>query len=381
MRGRPIGGGASVASTMTPFTAVLASGASPGNIYVADSIIASGTPSANTRGTGSIDLQIVRTTADQIASGLYAVIVGGNNNTASGTQSVVIGGESNTASGTYSVVAGGNTNLASKTNSSVGGGFNNSASGTSSHVGGGTGHTTSGTTSYIGGGSSNTASGISSAVAGGSTNTASNTFAFVGGGGGNTASGIYAVIAGGQNNVASALSSTIAGGSDNQVTGIYGWCPGGWEIRNPLYGAGAWSAGKFAAAGDCQVMDIHARNTTSDATPTTLFLDGAGGSSRRILVPSGYAWCFTATTFGVDSTGAKAGHYIRKGMIANVGGVTALIGAITTVGTDTETDAGLDVTITADDTNDALNINVTGLAANNFRWTCHLEVQQLKYTT
>lgn len=381
MRYRPLGGGGGSGSitptTAVPLTFVLADGEIPGSIKVADSILPDDLPTLDAQGPGSVNLQMFWQSASQGATGAYSVIAGGNSNTASASQCVVVGGEANNATGNFSTVCGGSYNTASKTNSSIGGGFTNTASGVESYVGGGGDNTASGANSVVAGGDTNKASNVSSGVCAGVTNTASGIFSFVGGGGGNTASSTYGTIGGGQNNVASGQGATVSGGSDNQTTALYSWCPGGWQTRNPLYGAGAWSGGQFAAAGDCQVMEVHARIATTNATPTTLLLDNA---SRRILIPSGYIWFFTARVGGVKDDGAKAGFYIRQGVIANVGGTTALIGAIQTVGVDIETDAGLDVTITADNTNDALDVSVTGLAATNMRWTCHIELQQIKYS-
>lgn len=384
MRGRPLGGGGGggggivVVATDIPLDSVLAVGASPGNIFVADSIIASGTPAADTRGGGSIDLQIARTASTQVTSGQYAVIVGGNDNTASGTESAVIGGFSNTASGTRSTVGGGSSNVASKTNASVGGGATNTASGTEAYVGGGGDNTASGANSFVGGGDTNKASGIQAAVGGGGVNVASGIASTISGGGDGTASATYSTVAGGSKNSATAQGSTVSGGTENTASGLYSWIPGGYRCTAPLYGMGAWASGFFVAAADCQVIYLHARNTTTDATPTDLFLNG---SSNRLVIPSGYIWALMIEVLGVSDDGTKGAHYCRKVTITNIGGTTALMGAVSTIGTDQETDAGLDVTITADDTNDAVDISVTGLAATNMRWTAHIQGLQEKYTT
>lgn len=362
-------------TNLQALTATFASGAVDGSIRVSTAVMAAGTPVGDTRGNGAVDLQVNRASASQVASGNYAVIVGGNNNTATGAQAVVIGGQANLASGNFSSVGGGANNLASKTNSSVGGGSANTASGTQSYVGGGVTNTASGQDSAVAGGNTNKASGISSAVGGGSTNTASGTLACIGGGGGNSATSTYCTISGGQNNTATAFGATIGGGSDNGASGLYSWIPGGWQARAPLYGQESSSSGQFAAAADCQRSMVQARITTTDATPTALFLDG---TSRRILIPSGYIWAFTAHITGVKDDGLKGCYYIRQGLIINNGGTTSLIGTVQTVGTDIETDAGLNAAVTADDTNDALDIQVTGIAASNFRWQAIVHFQQTK---
>lgn len=91
----------------------------------------------NNRGAKAVDLQTVRSSNTQVASGDYAVIGGGSTNIASSTFAVVAGGSSNTASGYYSVVAGGQTCTASSTNSFIGGGNTNQATSGHSFIGGG----------------------------------------------------------------------------------------------------------------------------------------------------------------------------------------------------------------------------------------------------
>jgi len=62
------------------------------------------TPKGNVRGSGANDLSVSRTTCDQVASGNFSSVLGGQNNTASGNLSIVIGGSSNLSSGSNSIV-------------------------------------------------------------------------------------------------------------------------------------------------------------------------------------------------------------------------------------------------------------------------------------
>ena len=66
-------------------------------------------------------------------------------------------------------------------------------------------------------------------------------------------------------------------------------------------------------------------------------------------------------------------------MIKNVGGTTALVGTVSTVGTDVEDVAGWDVTITADNTNDALDIKVTGATSSTIRWVAVVQGLEIAY--
>jgi hypothetical protein len=65
-------------------------------------------------------------------------------------------------------------------------------------------------------------------------------------------------------------------------------------------------------------------------------------------------------------------NYIRKVAIKNAAGTTSLIGTVSTIGTDVEDIAGLDVKIRADNTNDSLKIEAKG-AGEDIRWTAYIE--------
>lgn len=82
----------------------------------------------NKRGTRAVDLQVLRASSTQVASGNYSVVSGGYANTASSQRATVSGGLLNIASGDQSVVCGGDSNVASGYYSIVGGGRQNTVS-------------------------------------------------------------------------------------------------------------------------------------------------------------------------------------------------------------------------------------------------------------
>ncbi|MEY4300484.1 MAG: hypothetical protein RIR25_1720 [Verrucomicrobiota bacterium] len=102
-------------------------------------------------------------------------------------------------------------------------GTNNTATGLSAVVAGGNGNTASGNAATVGGGAANTASGETGTVGGGYTNTASGFGATVSGGRTNTASGDFATIPGGQLNVAT--NNAFAAGTRAKATnnGAFVW--------------------------------------------------------------------------------------------------------------------------------------------------------------
>ena len=75
--------------------------------------------------------------------------------------------------------------------------------------------------------------------------------------------------------------------------------------------------------------------------------------------------------------GASAGYRV-EGVVENVGGATGFIGTptVTTLGEDV---AAWDVAVQADDTNDALVINVTGAAATNIGWVATVRTAEVVY--
>lgn len=292
----------------------------------------------NERGVGSVDLQQVRDAATQVASATASVIGGGRSNTAGGDF--------------YSTVSGGNYNVASGTCSTIGGGVNNIASGSRSTVSGGAGNQASELFSTIGGGEGNISENESTTISGGSTN---------------TASGIWSTICGGEANIASGSHSTVLGG---------------YRAFTDRYGMIANASGCFASEGDSQAVSFVLRTLTTNAAPTNVFLDGTNGSNR-LTIPSGKILACTVNVSGIKSDGSLGAHYIKKVMIKNVGGTTSLVGTVSTVGSDVE-DAGAsawDVTITADNTNDALDIKVTGAASTTIRWVAVVRGLEIAYGT
>jgi len=236
----------------------------------------------------------------------------------------------------------------------------------------------SGESSVIGGGTNNTASGSRSTVAGGNANTASGTYSTVAGGDGNTASGTYAVVAGGYGNTAS-TGSTVAGGSGNTASGSYGMIPGGYHGRARLYGQMAMASTRFGVTGDAQTSWLTARRSvqTNGVAAGTgvgitnawnpLFLDGDGGAYRGVLpytaaTETNALWVFRArvaafaTTNGTPAYVGHSGAYEIEGAIKRIINATTMLAAsVTTI---YEDNAAWDVRAVADDTSEALVIEV-----------------------
>lgn len=292
----------------------------------------------NARGTNSIDLQVVRSTAAQVASAAYATIVGGWANTASGQYSIA-GGYANVASGYYSVALGVNNTASSNGNVAIGYG--------------------------------NSAGGENSAAIGRDNNCSGRGYAF---GYNNSSVGLFSLCLGSGGYASNQYSVCI--GATNQTYGDYSIAMGTWAITN-RYGQLSKASGCFVGVGDAQSVAFVARNKTTSATPVNLTLDG---STTRLTIPSGKTMSGFLIVKGIKSDGSAKARFVRLVDITNVGGTTTLDVAAETIGTDYNP-SGCALAITAENATDDLQINITGPAAETWRWVAVVEGLEIAYGT
>ena len=236
----------------------------------------------------------------------------------------------------------------------------------------------SGTNSVLIGGSRGTASGVNSVSIGGSTCAVTGSGAVGIGGTNLTISGTYAASIGGEVCTASSNYAFTGGGTQNTASNQGTSVVGGLNATADRYGMEARASGRFAANGDAQYCKFTLRRKTTDATPVTLMLDG---SSTRLTIPSGKIMFCDILISGIKSDGSASACYKRKVAIKNVAGTTALVGTVEAIGTDIEDNVLTDVAITADNTNDALDISVTGISGETWRWVCVVEGLEIAYGT
>ena len=207
------------------------------------------------------------------------------------------------------------------------------------------------------------------------------------------ASGPQSAILGGTNSVASGSRSAVICGNYSQATGSpsLSICDGsqasassslacGYSAKADRYGMQAYTSGSWTASsgdfGGAQRARFVMRNKTTTNAAVELFLDG---STTRLTIPSGKYLTGTINIAGIKSDGATAARYIRQFSIKNVALTTSLVGTVDTVGTDIA--SGTVISITADDPNDALKVEVTGIAAETWRWVASVDVVEIAYGT
>ncbi len=297
--------------------ALVAKGTGATLAHIPDGLAAGG----NKRGAQATDFQKVRSSAGQVASGPYAVICGGRDNTASGTNATIAGGQTCQATQTHATV---------------------------------------------GGGTSNVASGQYSTVPGGESNTASG----------------YAAVSSGSQNTASGQYSANLGGRLCTADADYASTQGYHAAARGIQGAHARASGSNAVAGDSQVREFELRGATTSATPGVISTNGSsGGSNNQAVLPNNSLFHFEGRLVvrenaTGDSKAVKFEGAIKRG--ANAAS-TALLGSVTQsdVGTPDAGAATWTVAVTADTTNGAIKVEVTGEASHNLKWVCRLTTTEV----
>jgi hypothetical protein len=285
-------------------------------VVTSDGALQSTPTGGNARGTKAVDLQVDRAVATQVASG--------NN----------------------SVIAGGKSNIATALYSSVGGGVANAASGQASAISGGTSNSANSTNAAVLGGTFNTAGASSAVVLGGTANQALGSASVCLGGNGNVSNGQYSVSVGGQSSA-------------------------------QRYGEFAHSGGQFAQIGDAQESRLLMRGTTTNATPTQIFLDGAAAlillANKQTL---GFRMLISARR--TDAASESAAFQLLGCIDQQTGAATCRIVGSVTKTVIARDDAAWDVAATADSTNGALILTVTGENAKNIIWVAMVELTQVQ---
>lgn len=117
---------------------------------------------------------------------------------------------------------------------------------------------------------------------------------------------------------------------------------------------------------------------TTTATPTEIYVDGV--ATNRIDVATGTTYGFEIVLTAIQTAGTGTGSvwmHKYKGAIKNIGGTTSIVGTVTeeTIAEDSGA-TNWSAAVTADDTNDALTIDVTGEASKTIEWVAKVELTE-----
>lgn len=144
--------------------------------------------------------------------------------------------------------------------------------------------------------------------------------------------------------------------------------------RLSVIGGFTVSSGNFSSAGDARAGLYVLRGVTTSSRPLELSLDGAG---KKLVLPNDTTWAFIVQVAArrSDSDDESASYKI-EGCIDNNTTKTALVGSPMTI-LMAEDNTSWKVDVSADDTNDALSIRVTGEDGKNIRWVAFVHTAEV----
>lgn len=168
--------------------------------------------------------------------------------------------------------------------------------------------------------------------------------------------GTDSIIVNGDNGEADGDYSTALGGQDVSALGDYSVASGNGAVAENQ-GERAHASAFFDGGGDAQHGDIHViRSVThSDANWYPLWTDGV---SLHPVIAIDVVWTFEVLIVGATANLGKVFSFKIQGCIKNTGGTTALSGTPTVTTISDGDDVSFDARVTADDTNDALAVEV-----------------------
>jgi hypothetical protein len=153
------------------------------------------------------------------------------------------------------------------------------------------------------------------------------------------------------------------------------------RARVTMQGLHVTGAGQFANRGDARAVIYNYRGATASSTPAEIFL-GPTVANERLTLVAQTVLQFEAKVVAYDSTNNKAAAWTLRGAIRrDNSNNTALMGTVTS---ERWYDTGMDnaaVALTADDTNEALIITVTGLSNATLRWHAAVVTSEVSFGT
>jgi hypothetical protein len=138
------------------------------------------------------------------------------------------------------------------------------------------------------------------------------------------------------------------------------------------------AGGRFASSGDAQVGRYTLRNTTINALPVQLFVDGVGGSTPLIL-PDDSTWTIRVMITGhrTDASDGHAGYELKGVVYRGTGAATTTIQGKISKTVIAESNPSWDANITADVVNGGITISVQGQVSKTIRWLALVETVEI----
>ena len=146
----------------------------------------------------------------------------------------------------------------------------------------------------------------------------------------------------------------------------------------------AYGGNRFSSTGDCQAGLFILKVATTDATPDVLCTNTSAPSSiNQVVLPNNSVYGFTGTVIAREdssSTDDFAVWEIKGGAVRGASASTTALGSynINKISESTGA-ANWSIALSADTTNGAVAITVTGEAAHNIRWVATVNTTEVTY--
>ena len=304
------------------------------------------------------------------ASGSRAFAAGGYNNTASGTNAIAMG-YATTASGDQSIAMGNGSQATISNSASIG--YLSLAQGSQSVALGNS--RTGGTASFAAvinnNSSSYGASGGNSVAIGPNAKCTQNGVA-IGNMAQSTTNYAYSI---GFGSIASGNYSFSAG-RDTTASARATVALGEASLAN-IQGKMSFASSKFAANGDAQGGQFILRSDTTNATAEAMTTSNSTASAtNQIVAASDTCITFSGTIVAMQNGAQAYGGWKVEGILVNDGGTTTLPASTVTA---MDNDSSWGLALSADNTNNALKVQVTGEASHNIRWVANIQTSEVTY--
>jgi hypothetical protein len=197
----------------------------------------------------------------------------------------------------------------------------------------------------------------------------------------NIASGTYSVALG--RNTTSAGAQGFAAGYLSEAAAVNSTAFG-FRSKTRVEGQLAVTSGYFGAAGDAQSSIYTFRSDTADATAEALTTDNSTASTdNQIILPNNSAYGFTGIIVAREAAASTDDFAVWEIKGGAVRGATAATTALGTYNINKISEsagaANWSIALSADTTNGAVAITVTGEAAHNIRWVATINTSEVTY--
>lgn len=201
--------------------------------------------------------------------------------------------------------------------------------------------------------------------------------------GANTQATNFGCVAIGYSSVAQTGAYAVAIGRSNTASGDQSTCLGAYaSVPWGRTGVIAHASGRFTTNGDAQEGFSVARIQTTNATATSLLLDGSTTSLKCGTLPNNAAWAIEGLLVAKTSGAGNALAMRITGLIkrgANAA-ATSIVGSpsVTVMAADAAL-ASATASLSADTTSGALDVQVSGVAATTLNWVFSFKTSEVTF--